>query len=100
EAAADVLDVLVDAEDLLDDEDDGEGAALVGHGPVAGHHAVLGGDLDLAGFEALGVGGDGLGGDRLHGHGEAGGERGDDELAAADFGQQAEQVFFHGGCSL
>src|SRR5690606_10991343 len=48
EAAADILDVLVNAEDLLHHHDSGEGAALGRHGPV-GRDVVVGyGNLDLA----------------------------------------------------
>ena len=60
EPAADVLDVLVDAEDLLDDQDDRERPALGRHRPVGGDLAVRDRDLDLAGLEPLGVGRDRL----------------------------------------
>ena len=65
EPAADVLDVLVDAEDLLDDQDDRERSAVGRHGPVGGDLAVGDRDLHLAGLQALGIGRDRLGGDRL-----------------------------------
>ncbi len=82
EPAADVLDVLVDAEDLLDDEDHGQVRAAGRHGAVGGDLAVGDGDLHLAGLEAVGVGRDRLGGDGLGGHREAGGQRGHHELAS------------------
>ena len=50
EPAADVLDVLVDAEDFLHDQHDRERPALRRHRPVGGHLAVLDGDLDFAGL--------------------------------------------------
>ena len=47
EPPADVLDVLVHAEDLLHDEDERERPALRRHGAVGGDLAVLDRDLDL-----------------------------------------------------
>jgi hypothetical protein len=84
EPAADVLDVLVDAEDLLHDEHGRERPAFVRGGPVGRDGAVLDGDLHLDGGEALGVGGDRVGCDGLGRNGEARGERRHGELAAAD----------------
>ena len=85
EAAADVLDVLVNAEDLLDNEHRREGAAGGGGGPVGGNRTVGGGDLHFAGLEPLGTRRDRRGRDRLDGEGEAGGERGD-RLTAGEVG--------------
>ena len=58
EAAADILDVLMDAEDLLDDEDDGKRPAGGRHGAIGRDRAVLDRDLDLAGLQARGIGRD------------------------------------------
>jgi len=82
EAPAQILDVLVDAEDFLNDEHGRERPALVRHRPVGRDLAVLDRDLDLAGFEPGAVGGDdGLRRDRLYRQGKAGGERGHHKAA-------------------
>ena len=84
QAPADVLDMLMDAEDLLHHEDRGEGAALGGHGAVARDLAVGDRDLHLAHGQALAVGHDGGGRDRLGGQREAGRQACDDEAAARE----------------
>ncbi|MNC85119.1 hypothetical protein D3C83_06980 [compost metagenome] len=66
EAAADVLDVLVHAEDFLNHQHQRELAAFFRHGAVRRHRAGHGLDLHLAGGEAVGVGCDRGGSDRLH----------------------------------
>ncbi len=87
EAAADVLDVLVDAEDLLDDEDDREGPSGRGHGAVGRNLGVRRLDLDLARLEPGGVGRDHrLGGDGLHGQCKAGCQRGRKHMATRKVG--------------
>ena len=53
EPAAEVLDVLVDAEDLLHHQDDRERPPARGHRPVGGDLAVGDRDLDLAGLEPV-----------------------------------------------
>lgn len=90
--------VAADEYDLIDDEDNRKGAARRRHGAISGYLLVAAdGDLDLAGFESLSVGFDGLGGNRLHRQGEAGRQRRDDELAARDiaFRFQAWQIVVH-----
>jgi hypothetical protein len=71
EPAAEVFDVLVDAEDFLDDDDGGEGNARCGLGAVGGDTQITGWDLDFAGNKAGGVGRDSGGGDREDCGGEA-----------------------------
>ena len=75
----------------------GKGPPVGRHRAVGRHLAVGHGDLHLAGVESLGVGRDrGLGRDRLHRQGEAGGQRGDDELASreVDTGSHARRSSF------
>src|SRR5262249_42875587 len=98
EAAAKVLDVLVDAEDFLDDEDHGERTARRRHGPIGRHLLAADGYLHLAGLQSLGIGLDGFGGNRLYRQSEAGGQRRDNELAAAEIARrrQTQQVVVHG----
>ena len=82
EAAAEILDVLVDAENLLYDEHGWERSSLVRHRTIGGDLAVLGRHLDLAGIEPGGVGGNhGLRRNRLDREREAGGERGHHKAA-------------------
>ena len=66
--------MLVDAEDLLHDQDDRERSALVGQRPVRGNLAVADRDLHLARLEPLGIGRDRLGVDRLYRKSEARGQ--------------------------
>lgn len=70
EPAADVLDVLVDAEYLLHDQHDRVLPARRGPGVAAGDVAVSCGYLYLARLQAVRVRVDRLGRDRLHGQGE------------------------------
>ena len=65
QAAADILDMLVDAEDLLYDQDHGKRSPVVGQGPIGGNLAVADRDLHLAGHEPFGVRRDRLGGNGL-----------------------------------
>ena len=67
EAAAKVLDMFVNAEDLLDDEGHREIVAFVGEGPVGGHFAIGDGDFYLSCRYAVGVGCDCLCTYRLNG---------------------------------
>ena len=57
-APADVLDVLVNAEDFLDNKHSREGTAGGRSGPVGGDRTVGRGNLHLASFEPLGAGRD------------------------------------------
>ena len=84
EAAADVLDVLVDAEDLLHDQHGRVRAGALRPGIVGRHVAVAHGDLGLAHLQALCVGADRGGTHRHDGAGEARGQRGDGEQAARE----------------
>ena len=97
EPPADVLDVLVDAEDLLDDQDGRERPPFGGHRPVGGDGSVGHRDLDLAGGQPLGVGRDRVGRDRLHRQGEPAGQRGDDEIPPRelDARQHARSILVH-----
>jgi hypothetical protein len=87
QAAADIFDVFVDAEDFLHDEHRREVLSLRGHRAVGRNLAVFDGDFDFARGQAVGVSGDrGLRLDRLDGEREAGGERGHDEGPARQIG--------------
>ena len=84
-ATADILDVLVHAEDLLHHQH-GRQPSLAGRcGAVGGHLAVRCGDLHFAGGQSLGIGGDhGL---CVNWHdccGEPGSQRGGDKAATSD----------------
>ena len=94
DAPADVLDVLVHAEDFLHDQHDREIAARRRHRAVGRHLAVLGRHLDLAGDQAFGGGGDGLRRHRQHGQREARAERGDDEAAPVDVARAEQALQF------
>ncbi|MGC4003880.1 MAG: hypothetical protein QM811_12440 [Pirellulales bacterium] len=98
ETAADVLDVLVHAEDFLHDQHDRKLARFVGHGAVGRNFAVGGGDFDFARFQFLRVRGDRIGRDRQNRQREAGRQRSDDEPATRDFrrAEKTEQFFMHG----
>jgi hypothetical protein len=77
EAAGDVLDVLVEAEDLLHHEDDGKAIAPGGLGEVRGNLTVARDEPRLPGLEPFGAGGDrGLLRDRLDRGRETPGRRG------------------------
>ena len=94
EAPAHVADVLVDAEDLLDDEDDGEAASGRGHRAVAGQVGVRSGDRHLTGDEPGRVGRDErVGRDWQYRGGEADGQRRGDELAAGELHRIAEALY-------
>ncbi len=80
EAPANVLDVLVHAEDFLHDQHDREILARGGHRAIRGNLTVGDRDLDFTGLEAFGAGRDRLRGDRLHGQRKARGERGHQHL--------------------
>lgn len=84
EAAANVLNVVIDAEDLLVDQDDREVGALGGAGIVGGKLAVLHRDLRRAGVEAGGVGVDHLGVDHGGGEREAGHQGGHHKASAGE----------------
>src|ERR1039458_3641127 len=58
EAEADILDVLVDAEDFMHHEDRREGPARGGHRAIGGNFAALDGNLHLVGDETVAIGGD------------------------------------------
>ena len=83
EAAADVLDVGVNAEDLLHHQGDRVGVAALGPRHVSGDVAVGGRNADLARGQSLAVGGDRLRRDRLDRQRETGGQRAADHEAAA-----------------
>ena len=84
EATAGVLDVFVDAEDLLVHQDDREMAALGGAGEIGGQIAVLDRDLHLSGNQPVGVGLDRLRLDTLRGEREAADQAGHHEAAACE----------------
>jgi len=82
EAAAEILDVLVDAENLLYDEHGWERSSLVRHRTIGGDLAVLGRHLDLARRQPVCIGGDDrLRRDRLHRQRKAGRQRGHHKAA-------------------
>src|SRR5690349_24297550 len=66
EPAADVLDVLVHAEDFLDHQHYRQPAALVRHRPVRWYRTGHGLEFHFARSQSLAVGRDGGGSDRLH----------------------------------
>ncbi len=78
---ADVLDVLVQAEDLLHDQDQRQVLPALRHGAVDRQETVVGGDAVHAGIEAVGRRQDGIGTDRLHRCSETGGGERAQELA-------------------
>ena len=84
EATADILDVSVDAEDLLDHEDDRKRTAPLRHRPIARHRPVDGRDADLAGFDARVVGGDDLSLHRSRRQSQAGHQARHDETAPGE----------------
>src|SRR5262249_56513540 len=90
---ANVFNMFVDAEDLLDDQGHGKGFSRGWHGSVRGDLAIFGRYLNLAGRQSLRIRGDGLRGDRLNGGGEAGGQRGYDKFPPID-GQRVRQQAF------
>ena len=95
-----VLDVLVHAEDLLHDESrPGRGSLARRHGAVGGSSPLGGRDLDLAAAvrpRSRRSRPTALRGARRDRGGEAGGERGQDELAARDaFGVRSAGVSVH-----
>ena len=95
ELPAQVLDMLVYAEDLLDHEHGGERPTGRWHGAVGWNLASRDRNPDFAGIESDRVRDDyRLCTDRLHGKGEASCEHGHHELAAAPLGLrlQAEHV--------
>lgn len=83
QTAAEILDMLMDAEDFMHDQDDRGVTSLGRHGAVGRDRPVGHGNLDLAGGEAVGIGGYGGGRDRADGGGEAGGQGRYGEAAAA-----------------
>src|SRR6266571_2381589 len=97
ETAADVLDVFVHAEDLLNDQHDRDRPAFVGHGSIGGDIAVGDGDLYFAGDQSVRVGGDCLGGYWLDGQREPGCESGDYKFSPGqrDLWLESGQVFKH-----
>jgi len=66
------------------DDDDGEVRAFGRAGVVGGQIAVGGGDLGVAGVQAVGVGGDGLRLDAIDGEGEATDQAGHHQAAAGE----------------
>src|SRR5690606_2869251 len=93
EAAADVADVLVDAEDLLYDEYDGQLVARGGPRMVDRQLAARDRDGGRAGGEAGAGGADhGAGMDRLHGQREAGGGDAREKAAAVEAGGGEQAV--------
>ncbi len=87
EPAADILDVLMDAEDLLHDQHGRERPAARRHGAIGGDAAVGDRDLDLAGLEPGGIGGyHRLRHDRVGGKREAARETCHDEAATREIG--------------
>ena len=86
EAAAQILDVLVDAEDFFVDEDDGERPSAVRLGGVARHLAIGDRDLHFAAVDADRVGVDDLRLDGGDGEGEAADEARHEHAAAGRAG--------------
>ena len=86
EPAADVFDVLVHAEDFLDDQHHRKRFSGLRHGAVDRDVPIRGWYGDFACFETVGVSSDGLGGDRQNRHGESGRKLGYQKLAAIDAG--------------
>jgi hypothetical protein len=97
ETAADVLDVFVHAEDLLNDQHDRKRPAFVGHCSIGGNIAVGDGDLYFAGDQSVRVGRDCLGGYWLDGQREPGCESGDYKFSPGqrDLWLESGQVFKH-----
>ena len=103
EPAADVLDVLVDAEDLLHDEDDRERPARRRASPGRpGSRRPSTGIFTSPASSPLVSVVIVWAGDRLHRQGEAGGQRRDDESSPReiDLGKQARQIVVHRWVSL
>jgi len=98
-AAADVLDVLVKAKDLLDHQHDRKPARPVRMGAIGGDRHALRKDLHFAGHQSIGVGRDRLGRDWLHGCGKANGQRRHAQEAPPavvdHFGEETFQLRIH-----
>lgn len=97
EPTADVLDVFVDAEDLLDYEDSRKVRPGGGQSPISWDLSVLDGDLGFTRFDTFGIGGDGLCRDGLNGECEAGRQRSHNKLTPVKIKSRSrgQQFFLH-----
>src|SRR5262249_9431975 len=97
ETPADIFDVLMYAENFLDDQDHRKRPARGGHRAIGRNLAVLNRNRDFSGIEVLRISRDRLSGNRLNGKSEPRGQARDNEVPAReiDFGYETQQFLVH-----